>query len=30
MLALMARLGGEELVGAATALPEGVFVRPGS
>lgn len=30
MLALMADLGGPELMGAATALPEGVFVQPGS
>ncbi len=30
MLALMAELGGEELVGKATTLPEGVFVQPGS
>jgi NitT/TauT family transport system substrate-binding protein len=30
MLALMADLGGEELIGAATTLPEGVFVQPGS
>ncbi|MBA3326620.1 MAG: ABC transporter substrate-binding protein [Rhodobacteraceae bacterium] len=30
MLALMARVGGEELVGAASTLPEGVFVQPGS
>lgn len=30
MLALMARVGGAELVGAATELPEGVFVQPGS
>jgi NitT/TauT family transport system substrate-binding protein len=30
MLALMAKIGGEELVGGATELPEGVFVRPAS
>ncbi|MBM2322052.1 ABC transporter substrate-binding protein [Marivita cryptomonadis] len=30
MLALMAELGGEKLVGAVTTLPEGVFVQPGS
>ncbi len=30
MLALMARLGGEDLVGTATTLPEGLFVQPGS
>ncbi len=30
MLALMARLGGEELVGSATTLPKGLFVQPGS
>jgi NitT/TauT family transport system substrate-binding protein len=30
MLALMADLGGEDLVGKATTLPEGVFVQPGS
>jgi NitT/TauT family transport system substrate-binding protein len=30
MLALMADLGGEDLVGRATTLPEGVFVQPGS
>lgn len=30
MLKLMAELGGEELLGAATELPEGVFVQPGS
>lgn len=30
MLALMAELGGEDLVGQATTLPEGVFVQPGS
>ncbi|HEU0222516.1 MAG TPA: ABC transporter substrate-binding protein [Paracoccaceae bacterium] len=30
LLALMAELGGEELVGTATTLPEGVFVQPGS
>lgn len=30
MLALMAELGGEELIGKATQLPEGVFVQPGS
>ncbi len=30
MLALMADLGGEKLVGAVTTLPEGVFVQPGS
>lgn len=30
MLALMAELGGEKLIGAATTLPEGVFVQPGS
>jgi NitT/TauT family transport system substrate-binding protein len=30
MLALMARLGGEDLVGAATTLPEGLFYTPGS
>ncbi len=28
MLSFMARLGGSKLVGAATTLPEGVFVRP--
>ncbi|MBO6755666.1 MAG: ABC transporter substrate-binding protein [Roseibium sp.] len=28
MLELMARLGGEKLVGAATTLPEGIFVGP--
>lgn len=28
MLALMARIGGEELVGGATTLPKGVFVQP--
>ena len=27
LLAIMADLGGEELVGRATSLPEGVFVR---
>ncbi len=30
MLRLMAAFGGEELVGGATELPEGVFVQPGS
>ncbi len=30
MLTLMAGIGGAELVGAATELPEGVFVQPGS
>ena len=30
MLEIMARLGGEELVGKMTSLPEGVFVQPGS
>ncbi|WP_097802640.1 ABC transporter substrate-binding protein [Pelagimonas varians] len=30
MLDLMARLGGEDLVGKAQELPEGVFVQPGS
>lgn len=30
MLALMARLGGSELVGEMTALPDGVFVQPES
>jgi NitT/TauT family transport system substrate-binding protein len=30
MLRLMAELGGEELLGQADALPDGVFVRPGS
>ncbi len=30
MLEIMARLGGEKLVGAATKLPEGVFVVPES
>lgn len=30
MLRLMAELGGAELLGQAEALPEGVFVRPGS
>lgn len=30
MLELMARLGGEDLVGQAQELPEGVFVQPGS
>ncbi len=30
MLALMVELGGEDLLGAATELPEGVFVKPGS
>ena len=30
MLRLMADMGGEELVGEATQLPEGVFVQPGS
>ena len=30
MLRLMAELGGEELVGDMTALPDGVFVQPGS
>ena len=30
LYALMAELGGEELVGSATTLPEGVFVQPGS
>jgi NitT/TauT family transport system substrate-binding protein len=30
LLSLMAQLGGEELVGSATTLPQGVFYRPGS
>lgn len=30
MLEIMARLGGEELVGKMTSLPEGVFVQPGN
>ncbi len=30
MLALMAQLGGEDLMGKVTTLPEGVFVQPGS
>lgn len=30
MLRLMAELGGEELLGTATSLPEGLFVQPGS
>ncbi|NUB43533.1 ABC transporter substrate-binding protein [Fertoebacter nigrum] len=30
MLAIMASLGGEELVGRMTTLPQGVFVQPGS
>jgi NitT/TauT family transport system substrate-binding protein len=30
MLALMAKLGGADLVGTATELPEGLFVTPGS
>lgn len=30
VLELMARYGGSDLVGAATKLPEGVFVQPGS
>ncbi|MEL6586663.1 MAG: ABC transporter substrate-binding protein [Pseudomonadota bacterium] len=30
MLALMAKLGGSELIGEATSLPEGVFHIPGS
>ncbi len=30
MLALMVELGGEDLLGSATELPEGVFVQPGS
>ena len=30
MLALMAELGGKELVGDVTELPEGVFLQPGS
>jgi NitT/TauT family transport system substrate-binding protein len=30
MLRLMAQLGGEELLGDATSLPEGLFVQPGS
>ena len=30
MLALMAELGGEELIGRATTLPEGTFLQPGS
>ncbi len=30
MLALMADLGGKDLIGAATTLPDGVFVQPGS
>lgn len=30
MLGLMAEIGGAELVGGATTLPEGLFVQPGS
>lgn len=30
MLRLMAQLGGEDLLGSATSLPEGLFVQPGS
>jgi NitT/TauT family transport system substrate-binding protein len=30
MLRLMAQLGGEDLLGDATSLPEGLFVQPGS
>ncbi|TPE52288.1 ABC transporter substrate-binding protein [Amaricoccus solimangrovi] len=30
MLGLMARIGGDELVGGATTLPKGLFVQPGS
>ncbi|WP_299922428.1 ABC transporter substrate-binding protein [uncultured Pelagimonas sp.] len=30
MLALMAKLGGEDLVGKAQDLPDGIFVQPGS
>lgn len=30
MLARMGELGGKDLIGAATTLPEGVFVQPGS
>ncbi|MDV4167264.1 ABC transporter substrate-binding protein [Rhodovulum sp. FJ3] len=30
MLRLMAQLGGEDLLGTATSLPEGLFVQPGS
>ena len=30
MLQLMAELGGEDLLGGATELPEGLFVQPGS
>ena len=30
LLELMAKLGGEKLVGDATSMPEGVFVQPGS
>ncbi|WP_394355457.1 ABC transporter substrate-binding protein [Meridianimarinicoccus sp. MJW13] len=30
MLRLMAELGGEDLLGSATQLPDGVFLRPGS
>lgn len=30
MLALMADLGGKDLIGSATTLPDGVFVQPGS
>lgn len=30
MLDIMARLGGEDLMGKVTALPPGVFVQPGS
>lgn len=30
MLALMAKLGGPDLVGTATELPDGLFVKPGS
>jgi len=28
LLALMAKLGGEKLVGAASTMPEGVFYNP--
>ena len=30
MLEIMANLGGEELMGKTTSLPEGVFIQPGS
>ncbi|MEC8796901.1 MAG: ABC transporter substrate-binding protein [Pseudomonadota bacterium] len=30
LLRLMAQLGGEDLLGTATSLPEGLFVQPGS